>query len=122
MGLLMMRRWKVIVACCWLCCGVLSANCHARPQQQADAAPQKVADKSQSASREPEKPSPDTSKPADPENRLGLTLLKNIANDQKTIGNSPRHLRFVDAGWLLPLGVATGVTLATDTGYSRLSN
>lgn len=54
---------------------------------------------------------------------LGPHLLKRLAKDQKSIWASPFHLRLVDADWLLPLGVATGGLLATDTEFSKhLSN
>jgi hypothetical protein len=57
------------------------------------------------------------------ETSLGLRLLQNLAEDQKAIWTSPSHLRLVDADWLIPLGLATGGMLATDTEFSRhLSN
>ena len=58
-----------------------------------------------------------------PENPLGLPLLKNIAGDQEAIWTSPAHLRFSDADWMVPLGVAAGLMFATDTEFSKhLSN
>ncbi|MGH9714433.1 MAG: capsule assembly Wzi family protein [Candidatus Acidiferrales bacterium] len=57
------------------------------------------------------------------ENSLGLALLRNLAADQKAMWSSPKRLRLADADWLLPLGVAAGGMLATDTEYSKhLSN
>jgi Capsule assembly protein Wzi/PAP2 superfamily len=54
---------------------------------------------------------------------IGPHLFQRFAKDQKTIWTAPAHLRLVDVDWLLPLGVATGVTLATDTEVSKhLSN
>jgi membrane-associated phospholipid phosphatase len=62
-------------------------------------------------------------KPADYDNSLGPHLLKSLAKDQKAIWTSPAHLRLIDADWLLPLGLATGALLATDTQASKnLSN
>ncbi|MGA9882234.1 MAG: capsule assembly Wzi family protein [Candidatus Acidiferrales bacterium] len=59
----------------------------------------------------------------DPRNVLGPSLLKNIAEDQEAIWTSPAHLRLSDADWLVPLGAATGILLATDTEFSKhLSN
>jgi len=57
------------------------------------------------------------------ENSVGTPLLKHLLLDQRDIWTSPRHLRFSDADWLLPLGVLTGGLLATDTSASKnLSN
>jgi membrane-associated phospholipid phosphatase len=62
-------------------------------------------------------------KTPDYDNSLGLHSLKNIAEDQKAIWTSPTHLRLIDADWLLPLGIAAGGMLATDTEVSKhLSN
>jgi Capsule assembly protein Wzi/PAP2 superfamily len=48
------------------------------------------------------------------ESRPGLSLLKNIALDQKSIWTSPSRLRWSDGSWLLPLAAVTGGLLATD--------
>src|SRR4029077_7633528 len=75
------------------------------------------------------------------ENSLGLKFLTNLVADQKAIltitarlrpagpqrlaalGGGHRGSLAADAEWLLPLGVATGGMLATDTEYSKhLSN
>src|SRR5277367_6830956 len=54
---------------------------------------------------------------------IGPYLFKRFANDQATAWTAPARLRLVDVDWLLPLGVATGVSLATDTEFSKhLSN
>src|SRR5580658_9886152 len=54
---------------------------------------------------------------------IGPHLFRRFAKDQEAIWTAPAHLRLVDVDWLLPLGVATGVTLATDTEVSKhLSN
>jgi hypothetical protein len=60
---------------------------------------------------------------ADRENSLGLHFVRNLAEDQKAIWTGFTHLRLSDADWLLPLGMATGGMLATDTEASKhLSN
>jgi Capsule assembly protein Wzi/PAP2 superfamily len=54
---------------------------------------------------------------------IGPHLFSRFAKDQATTWTAPAHLRLVDVDWLLPLGVATGVSLATDTEFSKhLSN
>ncbi len=54
---------------------------------------------------------------------IGPHLFPRFAKDQKAIWTAPAHLRLVDVDWLLPLGAATGVMLATDTEFSKhLSN
>lgn len=61
--------------------------------------------------------------PEEPQNRLGITLLKHLALDQKAIWTSPSRVHFQDATWLVPLGGSTAGLLATDTAASRhLSN
>jgi membrane-associated phospholipid phosphatase len=114
--------------CLLLSIEMLSARCFAAPQEQ-----QKDW---QQAAKKPEATEPSKQggheKSADDvrdseavprDNRLGLSLLVNIAADQRAIWTSPSHLRLVDADWLLPLGIATGGMLATDTEYSKhLSN
>jgi membrane-associated phospholipid phosphatase len=46
-------------------------------------------------------------------------LFKNLVGDQKAIWTSPAKLRLVDGDWLLPLGTATGLLLATDSDVMR---
>jgi membrane-associated phospholipid phosphatase len=54
---------------------------------------------------------------------IGPHLFPRFAKDQAAIWTAPAHLRLVDVDWLLPLGVATGAMLATDTEFSKhLSN
>jgi hypothetical protein len=50
---------------------------------------------------------------------LEAHFLKNLASDQRAIVTSPFHVRLIDADWLLPLGLATGGMLATDTEVSK---
>jgi len=50
---------------------------------------------------------------------LRLTDLGDFVQDQKQIWTSPRHLRFSDTEWLMPLaGISTGLFM-TDTDVSR---
>jgi hypothetical protein len=51
------------------------------------------------------------------ESRVGLSLLKNIALDQKTIWTSPFHLRSADATWLFPFATVTALSIATDRSF-----
>src|ERR1700677_107582 len=61
--------------------------------------------------------------PRDYDTTIGPHLFWRFAKDQEGIWTAPAHLRLVDVDWLLPLGAATGVTLATDTEVSKhLSN
>ena len=53
------------------------------------------------------------------ENTLGPNLLKNMSSDQKAIWTGAKNLHLVDVDWLIPLGAATGVMLATDTETSK---
>jgi membrane-associated phospholipid phosphatase len=50
-----------------------------------------------------------------PEKSLPLAIVK----DQVAVWTSPLRIRANDLIWLLPLGAATGVTLATDTDAMR---
>lgn len=56
--------------------------------------------------------------------KLGVPhLVRDLAEDQKTIWTGFTQLRWSDADWLAPLGMATGGLLATDTETSKhLSN
>ena len=47
-------------------------------------------------------------------NSLGLTFLKHLVADQKSIWSSPAHLRWADASWLFPLATVTDFAFATD--------
>ena len=52
--------------------------------------------------------------PAAKKPSLESEFFKNILHDQKAIWTSPVHLRWKDAAWLVPLGVATAGLMATD--------
>ena len=124
----MTRRWIAwLVAASFLGTGILNTNCHANAQHQPPSeTPEKTVDSGESSNRDSYESGTFmglAELPVDRENHLGPQLLKNMVSDQKAIWTSPKHLRFVDADWLLPLGIATGGMLATDTEYSRhLSN
>jgi len=97
-------------------------NCGAFPRQQASDADSSAKQESRETSTSDKgstKEASDVTADADYDNTLGPHLLKNFAEDQEAIWTSPRHLRLIDADWLLPLGVATGVMLATDTEFSK---
>ena len=53
------------------------------------------------------------------ESRLGLSLLKNIARDQKSIWKSLTHLRLNGANGLIPFAGITAAPLAVDTHTPR---
>jgi hypothetical protein len=53
------------------------------------------------------------------ETKLGLSLLKNIALDQKAIWTSPKHLRLADTDWIIPFAGIAAVSLASDTHVSQ---
>src|SRR5260370_17359801 len=86
---------------------VLGTSCFAQTQeQQASAAPEKGTDERGGAKREAEKAGISV-QPAsdwlDRDNRVGLPLLKNIAEDQKALWIAPTRLRFGDPDLLSPL-------------------
>src|SRR5579863_4991810 len=59
----------------------------------------------------------------DYDNKLGLALLKNLAEDQKSIWTSLARIRLEDAAWLVPYGGLTAGFIATDRDTSfHLSN
>ena len=124
----MTRCWiGLVFAGCFLGTGTLNMNCHAKAQHQPlSETPEKSADSHGSSNRDDDEFGLSMSPPelpANRENHLGPQLLRNIVSDQEAIWTSPKHLRFLDADWLLPLGLATGGMLATDTEYSKhLSN
>jgi len=123
-----------VPSCCLLTAiGAAGAGCYAQslpppsgttPTTGANAANQGAPKEGQTSKNEspPEKADPPVDA-TDYDNSLGPHLLKSIAQDQKEIWTSPAHLRLIDADWLLPLGIAAGGMLATDTEFSKhLSN
>ena len=51
------------------------------------------------------------------ESRIGFSLLKNTALDQKTIWTSPFHLHAQDGTWLFPFASLTALSVATDRSF-----
>lgn len=109
--------------------GFLPASCQAEPQTSTVTSAQEeknkkdVQEKSQGEADSSSLPTKPIASDTDYQNSLGPHLLKSIAEDQETIWTSPSRLRLVDADWLLPLGMAAGGMLATDTETSKhLSN
>lgn len=51
--------------------------------------------------------------------KLGMSLLKNMARDQRAIWTSSKNLRFADLTWLVPLGGVAAASLKADTGISK---
>ena len=114
--------------CCFLLVtmGGLNKVCAAKPRAQEAIGAPSASDAGAKKDSKPETVSTSESSSvsegadANPyDNSLGPHLLKDFAYDQKAIWTSPAHLRLVDADWLLPLGIATGVMLATDTETSK---
>jgi hypothetical protein len=60
----------------------------------------------------------DTSSSAPAENKLGLTLLKNLVRDQEAIWTSPAHIRMGEATWLVPFVGITAGFMVTDRDAS----
>src|SRR5271157_5691120 len=58
----------------------------------------------------------------DTENKLGGSLVKNIALDQKAIWTSPARLGWRDANWLVPLGGVTAALISADSSSVRAIN
>ena len=56
---------------------------------------------------------------ADPENRLGVPLIKHLAEDQKTFWTSPMRFRKKDIGWAVPFAGATAAFVASDSWVSK---
>jgi membrane-associated phospholipid phosphatase len=48
------------------------------------------------------------------ETHIGISLLRNVALDQKAIWTSPMHLGWADGTWLFPLVTVTAAFFATD--------
>src|SRR5579872_503980 len=119
----MTRGWSVAIGLIFLGTLILTANCRAYAQHQPPSGTQeKSAEADESSKRSINESESFTVKPelpVDRENHLGPQLLKNILSDQKAIWMSPKNLRPADADWLLPLGIATGGMLVTDTEYSK---
>ena len=121
-----MTRWTNAAVLAWLL-GTVALSTSARAQeQQLGEVSEKGTGESGRAKHEAEEPNASVDPAAnweDRENSVGLSLLKNIAQDQKALWIGPKHLRFDDADWLVPLGGAAAAMFVTDTDYSKhLSN
>jgi hypothetical protein len=107
----------------------LGPNCYASPQEQSGRvdnarAGTNIPDLSVEPTRDSARthlvpPSAPGTGSEDYDNSLGLRFLEHLEQDQKTIWTSPLRLRLIDADWLVPLGLATGGMVATDTEYSK---
>jgi membrane-associated phospholipid phosphatase len=98
-------------------------NCYAMPQEQAAEVSPETKTIEPAKSRKEKKVEDPTTNFADYDNSVGMTFLKHLEQDQKAMWTSPFHLRPIDAEWLVPMGIATGSMLATDTERSKhLSN
>lgn len=119
-------RTGLVLSCCLLAAtGTLSTVCRAQDQPQSSSASSDAnTTKTQQSAPKPADVSPQAQPDStDYDNSLGPHLLKSIAEDQKEIWTRPTRLQLSDADWLLPLGMAIGGTLATDTEVSKhLSN
>jgi hypothetical protein len=114
-----------------ICCSLIAAqavftNCHAKPQEQQAKTEQGNAAQVQSTNVDTDQSG--KKQPTDQgqvesdqftETKLGLSLLKNIALDQKAIWTSPAHLRLADADWIIPFAGIAAVSLASDTHTSK---
>ena len=90
------------------------------PDEKASRRAKRTNEKDAVTKRLPKTASPQPQYAGDPpDNRLGLSLLKNIGRDQKAIWTSPGRVRFADATWLVPLGGLTAGLLATDRDVSK---
>jgi hypothetical protein len=111
--------WIAVVACvCSAVCGTCRAQSSTSENQQTPQQVEKTehlqaddstVQKDSSSIHQPEAP---------PENKLGLALLKNLADDQKAIWTSPAHIRLGDATWLVPFAGLTAGFLVTDQDAS----
>lgn len=56
---------------------------------------------------------------ADPDNRLGLPLVKHLASDQRAFWTAPAHFRVKDLKWIAPFAGATAAFIAGDSWLSK---
>jgi membrane-associated phospholipid phosphatase len=122
----------LVVGCALMTVAGRDTECSAKPRTQSVspvAEARQKDDPSSSNSKpisdsEPVKNSDATpAQTSDNANSLRPQSLARFLEDQKAIWTSPAQLRLADAGWLVPLGLFTAGTLATDTEFSKhLSN
>ena len=123
-----------MLSCCLLTpLEAVSAHCYAQsppPQSGESSSTDKNPTMENTQAQEQSSEGDSSSKLADPVANsvddgtfVGLQLLKNVAEDQRTMWTSPAHLQLIDLDWVVPMGAATGILLATDSDVSRsLSN
>ena len=56
---------------------------------------------------------------ADPDNRLGLPLVKHLASDQRAFWTAPAHFRVKDLKWIAPFVGTTAAFIASDSWLSK---
>ncbi|MGA2814591.1 MAG: capsule assembly Wzi family protein, partial [Candidatus Acidiferrum sp.] len=92
-----------------------SANAQGQQPDAAGAAMKPGATPDAESSSKTDKPE----KTPDYDNTLGPHLLRRFLWDQGAIWSSPARIRFADADWLLPFGLAMAGTLSSDTDFSK---
>jgi len=105
--------------------GATAVLAQGAPQPQRDTVQGGPTDGGKSTVAVGAKGGPEKSSDADgqQENRVGLQLLKNIANDQKAIWTSPTKVRFENAEWLVPIaGLTAGFLVSDRDANLHLSN
>lgn len=123
----MRRRWAKILFHSFFvtALGAGGTTCLALPQDAATSTSTTPAGEapvalSNSYSREPAERRLDSSQDLTQyDDSFGLQLAKHFWSDQEAIWTIPARIRLADADWLMPLGVATGTLLATDTEFSK---
>ncbi|MGB6392825.1 MAG: capsule assembly Wzi family protein [Candidatus Acidiferrales bacterium] len=134
----MKRGWKgmMLAASLWTMAIAPGAPCRAQEadQQSAAPAPASPASAPNPPAASPVNPvldpvtatvppeasaSPQASSARDRDNSLGVHFVGHLVEDQEAIWTSPLRIRWMDMDWLVPLGVATGGMLATDTEVSK---
>jgi membrane-associated phospholipid phosphatase len=116
----MTRTGKRARVCCLLMTlATVCINGYAKPQGQQGSAPAttpstKGAEKDSGNDALPKQTDVANEPAIDDPNSIGVSFLKNLVSDQKSIWISPRHLRWADGSWLFPLAAATAGFLATD--------
>ena len=114
------------ICCLLVAAHTLSICCYAKPQEQQEKSEQVTTAATQNANTETNQSGQQQQTGEGQaeteqftETRLGLSLLKNIALDQKAIWTSPKHLRLADTEWMIPFAGIAAVSLASDTHVSQ---
>jgi membrane-associated phospholipid phosphatase len=119
--------WRgLMFASCLITVGAgLSTSCRAQAEQpnEPPATPNDTADAATSATDRASQPTSAVDEPGDYNNKLGMSLLKHIVEDQEAIWTSPARLQLEDSIWLVPLGGLAAGLIATDRDISlHISN